>query len=85
MGATTREPETIYRARREALTDPPLALNELARRIGMSGGILSLIERGRMVPTVAESEAILQALEAERRRRDEPSTLVMHRDGPDER
>ena len=70
MGATTREPETIYRARRETFTDPPLALNELARRIGMSGGILSLIERGRMIPTVAEAEAILAGIEDERRRRE---------------
>lgn len=71
MGARTSEPETIFKARRQALSDPPLALNELARRIGMSGGILSLIERGRLLPTVDQAEAILSGIDAERRRRED--------------
>lgn len=64
MDTVTRRPESIYRARREAL--PGLALSEVARRAGMNKGQLSLIEQGRLVPTIEQAEAILAVLEAER-------------------
>lgn len=68
MDTSTRPPETIYRARREALSGLPLS--EVARRAGLNKGTLSLIEQGRLIPTVDQAEAILSVLEAERWRRD---------------
>ena len=48
-----------WRERRE-LTG--LSLREVAKRIGMNPGVLSMIETKRMVPTATEAEAILRVL-----------------------
>ena len=56
MRAMTRDD---WRARREATG---LSMREVARRIGMNPGVLSMIETKRMVPTASEAEAILRAL-----------------------
>ena len=61
---------TIYRKRRLEVAD--LKLTEVARRVGvlldrsMNRGTLSMIETGRMNPTLEEADAILHVIEAER-------------------
>lgn len=64
---------TIYRARREAIEG--LSLSEVSRLSGINKGTLSLIEQGRLLPTVEQAEAILSTIEHERdRRAQEPAT-----------
>lgn len=39
-----------------------LSLREVARRASINQGVLSMIERQRMVPTAKEAEAIVRVL-----------------------
>lgn len=51
-----REASTVYAQRRVALG---MSLREVERRTGLNRGFLSMVERGRMIPTADESATLL--------------------------
>ena len=67
MGTT--DAPSIYRALRQDLV-PQYSLRDLERDTGISRGMLSLMEQGRLTPTVDQARAILGVLEHERRARE---------------